>query len=258
MTTARLTEFGDTRNPVATERQLANPPLREALIDIQLADELPIQFAEGLEKQTINGLERKLQIRAGKFEIKIGLPQEALKKSEELLGWCYESADGSRVAQIRRNGLTYSILRDYKDWPEIRDATRSFWGFYLGQVHRPVTVARAAARYFNVLELPPSVELNNYLTAAPQIPQGLPQTLENFLQRIVIPYQGNIHAIITQALEPAAQPGTRVILDIEVFAQQLTVQGESPDLWNLVDTFRGIKNAIFFTSLTEAALERYA
>jgi len=232
--------------------------LREALIDIQLLDELPIQFVENLEKQTINGLERKQQIRAGRFEIKISSPQEPLKQSEELLGWRYESADGSRVAQLRRNGMTYSVLRDYKDWPEIRDATRSVWEFYLGQVHHAVTVARAAARYINVLEFPPSVELNDYLTAAPQIPQGLPQTLENFLQRIVIPYQSNVYAIITQALEPVAQPGTRVILDIDVFAQQLTVPGGAPDLWNLVDTFRGIKNEIFFTSVTETALECYA
>jgi len=242
---------------VATQRQLANPPLREALIDFQLADELPVKFAEDFEKQTISGLERKQQIRAGKFEIKIGPPHEALKKSEELLGWRYESPDGSRVVQLRRNGMTYSILRDYKGWPEIRDAARRVWEFYLGYLPGSVTVTRAAVRYINVLEFPPSVELNDYLTAAPQIPQGLPQTLENFLQRIVIPYQSNIHAIITQALEPAAQPGTRVILDIDVFAQ-LTVQGKSPALWNLVDSFRAIKNAIFFASITEAALERYA
>jgi uncharacterized protein (TIGR04255 family) len=241
---------------VANQRQLTNPPLKEALIDIQLVEALPVQFVERLEKETISGLNRKQQIKA--FEIKIDAPQETLKQSEQLLGWRYESADGSRVAQVKRNGITYSILRDYKDWPEIRDATRRVWEFYLGQAGQPVTVARAAARYINVLEFPPSVELDNYLTAAPQIPKGLPQTPGNFLQRVVIPYQDNIHAIITQALEATSQPGTRVILDIDVFAQQLTLQGKSPDLWSLVNTFRDVKNTIFFTSVTEAALERYA
>lgn len=243
---------------MTNQRQLTHPPLKEALIDIQLAEPLPVEFVEGLEKEMIEGLNRKQNIRAGTFELKMGEPQEVVKRGEELHGWRYESADGSRVAQIKRNGITYSILRDYKDWPEIRDATRRVWEFYLGRVGRPATVARVAARYINVLEFPPSVELNDYLTAAPQIPKELPQTLENFLQRVVIPYQGNIHAIITQALEATSQPGTRVILDIDVFAQQLTVQGESPDLWNLVDTFRNIKNTIFFNSVTEAALEAYA
>jgi uncharacterized protein (TIGR04255 family) len=243
---------------VGNQRQLTHPPLKEALIDIQLAEPLPLQFAESLETEMIKGLDRKQRISAGTFEFKIGEPQEIVEHGEELHGWRYESADGSRVAQVKRNGITYSILRNYKDWPEIRDATQSVWEFYLSQVGRPLIVARAAARYINVLEFPPSVELNDYLTAAPQIPKGLPQTVENFLQRVVIPYQGNIHAIITQALEATSQPGTRVILDIDVFAQQLTVQGESPDLWNLVDSFRSIKNTIFFTSVTETALEAYA
>lgn len=243
---------------MATQRQLTHPPLKEALIDIQLAEPLSLQFAESLEKEMIKGLDRKQKISAGKFELKIVEPQEVVKHDVELHGWRYESADGARVAQVKRNGITYSILRDYKDWPEIRDATRSVWEFYLGQVGRPVTVARVAARYINVLEFPPSIELNDYLIAAPQIPKGLPQTLENFLQRVVIPYQGDTHAIITQALEATSQPGTRVILDIDVFAQQLAVPGESPDLWNLVDTLRNIKNTIFFTSVTEAALESYA
>jgi uncharacterized protein (TIGR04255 family) len=243
---------------VATQRQLTKPPLREALIDIQLAHELPLQFAESLGERTISGLEKKQPIRAGKVEIKFGAPvDDMLKKSDELMGWLFQSADSSRVVQVRRNGITYSILKDYKDWPEIRDAARRVWQFYLEQAHSPVTVGRIAVRYINVLELPPSIELNDYLTAGPQIPPGLPQRFENFLQRIVIPYEGDIHAIITQALEPSVQPSTRVILDIDVFALRM-VLGDSPDLWSFLDSFRGIKNAVFFSSVTEQALEHYA
>lgn len=251
----RLGTFTTPSNSVATQRQLANPPLREALIDIQLAEPLPVQFAESLSERTIPGLERRQQLRSGRFEIKIGPHYEAVPKGEEPLGWRYESPDGSIIVQVRRNGITYSVLRGYRDWPGIREAARRVWQVYLEQVPGSVMVARTAARYINVLEFPSHIELNDYLTAAPQIPQGLPQTIDNFLQRVVIPYHGDISVIITQTLEPSVQT-TRVILDIDVFAQRM-LQGESPDLWSLIDTFRGIKNAVFFSSVTERALESY-
>ena len=244
---------------MANPRQLAHPPLREALIDIQLAEVLPLQSLESLEKLGLSGLVRKQQISFGKFEVKIGPPpHQAVNQSVENLGWRYESTDGSKVVQIRRNGITYSIVRDYRDWPEILGTTRLVWQQYLNTAGRAITVARVAVRYINVLEFPPVVELNDYLTSAPQIPAGLPQTLDNFFQRVVVPFQGNTRAIITQALEATSQPGTRVILDIDVFTEQLAVQGDSPDLWSLIDGFRTIKNAIFFSSVTESALERYA
>jgi uncharacterized protein (TIGR04255 family) len=244
---------------VATQRQLRNAPLREALIDIQLEAPLPVSFAESLAERVVPGLEKKQQIRTGHFEIKVGSEAEtqAVRKGYELIGCRFESEDGSKVLQVHRNGITYSILRGYRDWTEIRDATHRFWQFYLEWVRDPIIVARTAVRYVNVLELPPGSELNEYLTAAPQIPKELPQTLDNFLTRVVIPFRDDIHAIITQALEPSVPPGTNVVLDIDVFSQR-KIQGASPNLWSLLDSFRAVKNAIFFSSVTERTLERYA
>jgi uncharacterized protein (TIGR04255 family) len=242
---------------VATQRQLANPPLREVLIDIQLTTELPKEFAEALSQLKIAGLEKKQELKTGQFEIKIGRVSEAVVKQDEVLGWRYESEDGSRVVQLRRNGITCSILRGYSDFTEMKDAARRVWELFVEQVQDSVTVGRIAARYINVLEFPINVELNDYLTAAPQIPKPLPQAYEGFLQRVAVPYQPDKHAIITQALDTSIQLETRVILDIDVFALR-TIEGKSPDLWNLVDDLRALKNAIFFSSVTELALERYA
>jgi uncharacterized protein (TIGR04255 family) len=242
---------------VAIQKQLANPPLKEALIDIQLTAALPPQFAETLSDLNIPGLEKKQPLKTGQFELKIGPVAEAVVKQDELIGWRYESEDGSRVVQMRRNGISCSILKGYSDFTEMKNATHKIWQIYLGRVQTSVIVGRTAARYINVLEFPINVELNDYLTTAPQIPKELPQAYENFIQRVVVPYQHDKHAIITQALEPSVRPETRVILDIDVFALR-TIGGESPDLWTLVDDLRVMKNTIFFSSVTELALERYA
>jgi uncharacterized protein (TIGR04255 family) len=242
---------------VAIQRQLANPPIKEALLDFRLAVAQPPEFTEALSKASIPGLEKKQVLTTGQFEIKIGPVSEAMVKQQERVGWRYESEDGSRVVQMRRDGITYSILRGYKDFPEIKDAARKIWQLYLEHVQASVTVARTAARYINVLDVPGNVEMNDYLTSAPQIPKELPQVYENFLQRVAIPYQRDTHAIITQALEPSVQPGARVILDIDVFALR-AISGESLNLWSLVDELRVMKNTIFFSSVTELALEQYA
>lgn len=241
---------------MATIRHLAHAPLREALIDIQLESPLGAAFAEHLRTRTIPGYEVKNEIR--QFSIQLsGSGPSPDGRVEELLGWRYESSDSSRVAQLRSNGLTYSILREYTEWADIRSATSSLWSLYREWANEPA-VGRIAVRYINVLDLPPAIELNEYLTAAPQVPQGLPQKLTNFLERLVVPFGHDIFAIITQTLEPtlAARPATRVIIDIDVYAQR-SFRSDTDELWVILDRLRAVKNMIFFSSVTERALEAY-
>lgn len=242
---------------VASPRQLANPPLREALIDILHVNELPVAFVEKIGDLSIPGFKPKIPITTGMFEIKLGPPAEATKKKEDPVGWRFESEDGSRVAQIRQNGLTYSILKGYTTWNEIRDATRQIWDLYLNKISDSVTVGRTAARYINVLEFPGPIELNDYLTAGPRIPENLPQTLDNFIQRILVRYNQDIQVAITQTSEPSPNGIVRIILDIDVFSPK-TIEGRSSELWTHADTLRAAKNAVFFSSVTELALEKYA
>ena len=242
---------------MATVRHLTHAPLREALVDIQLERPLDLSFAESLAKRVIPGYEARNEIR--QFSIKlIGAGPSPDDRVEELLGWRYESPEGSRVVQLRRNGLTYSILREYTEWSDIRSAARSIWELYRTFAGGEQSVSRIAVRYINVLDLPPAVELNNYLTAAPQVPSGLPQTLTHFLERVVVPFEPDIFAIITQTLEPTltSRPVTRVILDIDVYAQR-SFQSDSAELWASFDRLREVKNSIFFSSLTDRALETF-
>ena len=184
---------------MARIRHLAHAPLREALIDIQVESPVAVSFVQNLPSRTIPGFEAKNEIR--QFSIKLvggGPPPEA--RIDELLGWRYESSDGTRVAQLRRNGVTYSILREYTEWPDIKIGARGVWDLYCKWTG-DVSVCRVAVRYINVLNLPPAIELNDYLTAAPQVPPGLPPTLTHFLERIVVPFDRGIFAIIIQTLE---------------------------------------------------------
>jgi uncharacterized protein (TIGR04255 family) len=237
---------------VARVRHLSRAPLREAIIDIQLVHPFDAKFAENLANLLIPGFERKNEIR----QFSVSITGAAIpSRTEELLGWRYESEDGGRIVQLRRDGIGYSIVREYTEWADIKAAAESVWDLY--RKHSgDRDVGRVAVRYINVLDLPPWTELNMYLTAAPQVPDGLPQTLNYFLERIVVPFDEGISAIIIQTMEQVAQPATRVILDIDVYAQRV-FGGNLSDLWLFLDRLRDIKNSVFFSSVTERALEAY-
>ncbi len=159
--------------------------------------------------------------------------------------------------------FTYSRLKPYVDWEELRDAAQVMWDLFTS-VAKPQRVNRLAVRYVNVMDLPleHGEEFSEYLHAAPIIPSGLPQAVSAFLQRVVmVDRDTGDKAIVMQALEePAAlteSPNITVFLDIDAFkARQL--DAADPEIWNILDGLRNYKNKIFFEHITEKTVEMFA
>jgi uncharacterized protein (TIGR04255 family) len=241
---------------VARKRQLARPPIKEALIDIQLAQPLPEEFAENLSATTIPNYSKKTPIRFQQWSIQVA-EEPQTSTTHELYGWRFESDDGSKILQFRRNGIGFSIARGYTDWNEITSLTREFWNTFLKKTGQPA-VNRLATRYINVIEVPITGDLRfeNYLTASPRLPENLPQNIRQFFVRLEVPFSQNLVAFIIQTMDAPSPTHLPLILDIDV-QMYGELQGDSPDLWVALDRLRGIKNDIFFSSVTELALEPY-
>lgn len=238
--------------------RLSRPPLREALIDIRLSEQLPIAFLERLRVLTLPGFSNVGEIKLGGFRLEIAKdkPSQATITSDEILGIRFQTTDASQVLQYRRNGITFSILKNYQTWEQIRGVAREFWRQFLG-ISGPVNVNRLALRYINAFEVPLGGDFDEYLSAGPRIPKDLPQLLTSFLQRILIPFTDvNAHAIITQALEPPTESSFPTILDIDAIGQ-CSLDGADPEVWKRLEQLREIKNRIFFASVTAKALEAY-
>jgi uncharacterized protein (TIGR04255 family) len=245
---------------VAEYRHLSKPPLREALIDIRISEELPASNVDKLSAHRLDGFEAPIEIRRGRISIQFNLDKSAPLplpgSAQEGLGWRYSTADGSRVVQFRRDGATFSILKGYQDWDEARSSARVLWEQYR-EWNSPTKVSRLAVRYINVLNLPMGVDFDLFLTAAPRVPPELPQMVSGFFQRTVIPFSADgTTAIVTQALEPPHETVVPVVLDIDVWYNVL-VDLAAPEIWIQLDRLRNIKNQIFFSSITERALEQY-
>ncbi|MEW5816558.1 MAG: TIGR04255 family protein, partial [Spirochaetota bacterium] len=192
----------------------------------------------------------------GKFEFKKGEPPVS-SGTEAIYGYIFTSADQKQIFQARIDGFTFSRLKPYETWEQLRDEAHRVWQLYGGVVSTEIT--RVALRYINRMEFPlPIRDFSDYLTAAPIVPAGLPQGVSSFLTRVVI-HEPEIDAaaIITQALEQVVNPSILpIILDIDVFKQKSEGISEE-DAWDTLDKLRHFKNKIFFESITEKAKELF-
>jgi len=238
--------------------RLSRAPLREALVDIRLREQLPLDWVEKVNRMEFHGFESSEPMNQGsfRFEVPRDTPARASVTSVQPFGRRYDRSDGSRVLQVTRNGVTLSILKDYTNWDVLRAAAADAWNQFLDS-SGPVGISRLAVRYVNGIALPLGKDYDEYLTAGPRVPPALPQIVNNFIQRVEVPFASDeAVAIITQTLGPSAAGMGDAVLDIDVYALRL-LDGSSQEVWSVLDRLRIIANDIFFSSITEKLLESY-
>ena len=245
---------------MAEHKQLTRPPLREALIDLRLAEELSLPVITQIGQERLPGFEPPVPMWRGQFTFPVGpptTPPPPIAQANEAFGWRYSTSDGARIVLFRRDGATFSVLRGYTTWAEAKASAQAIWRQYCER-GRVTSVARLAVRYINVIAFPVGADTDIYLTAGPRLPPGVPNMLNGFLQRVVIPFSDDgTSAIVTQALEQSGDAATSsVVLDIDVW-RAFRYAANSPEIWSTLDILRAIKNRIFFGSVTEKALEPY-
>jgi uncharacterized protein (TIGR04255 family) len=232
--------------------KLAHPPLREALVDIRLREELPASILPNFRAPKGFPVAKEMKHSQFQFKIDKDKPGRAEVLAEGPFGQRYEKEDGSEVIQLRRNGLTYSILKNYAGWDVLREASRAAWRDFL-VASGPVNVSRLAVRYINAINIPLGADYDEYLTTGPKVPKSVPPIVTSFMQRVLVPFEeDSATAIITQALELPAP----IVLDIDIFTE-CSLEGGSADIWLKLDRLRNIADRIFFSSLTEKVIESY-
>lgn len=239
---------------------LQKAPITEALIDIRIKVREDFNVEQLLplydltsnqypEKKSRHKWEGKLEFKKDGPPIPSGI--------HAIDGYIFTSIDKKQIFQARVDGFTFNKLRPYDRWESFRDEAWRLWKLY-----RDITspeIVRVALRFINKFDIPlPIKDFNEYLTAAPIVPEGLPQGVNSFLTRIVI-HEPEIDAaaIVTQVFEQIINPSyLPIILDIDVFKQKSEGIAEE-EAWQTLKKFRDFKNKIFFKSITEKAKELF-
>lgn len=241
---------------MAEYRHLRNAPIKEALIDIHVTppDSLRPDDLEVTHPNFAEQYPEKKQLAQGRFGVRIaeGVP-EATSFEHDLLGYRFANQDGTRIAQFRTNGFTFSHLEPYEDWDALRREAEEMWAYYL-KAACPTEVVRVGARYINMMRFPITEQgLTEFLESPPKIPPGQSGSIKNFLNRIVT-YDDQLGAteIVTQGLEAYEDDCAPVVLDIDVFVNA-RFDADKGDFWDRMTDLRAAKNRIFFGSITEEA-----
>ena len=241
---------------------LPKAPITEALIDIRarLPEATDLDQLTPFRDQVRSDYPtcRERQQWSGQLQFKGSEPPVVRAGSGRPDGYLLTSADGCQVVQARLDGFTFSRLKPYQTWTDLRDSARSLWQSYC-QVAKPEQATRIAVRYINRLELPvPFKDFRDWVLTTPDVAPGLPQELAGFFFRLHIPFEkphGFVNLI--QALEPGEYTEhVPLIFDIDAF-RPLQLDPSDDEIWRQMDDLRIIKNQVFFSSITDKLKELY-
>jgi uncharacterized protein (TIGR04255 family) len=241
---------------MAEIQHLEHAPIKEALIDIRAVATTSYEDIGLAHQQFAEQYPKVENIQKSEIGWKIN-PQEqtsSVEQQNKNVGYKFTSQDEKYIAQFRTDGFTFSRLEPYETWEAMRDEAKRLWQIYL-EVAKPEAITRVAVRYINALRIPlPLNDFKEYLTAPPEVPEGLPQGVSGFLSRIGLK-EPTIHAdcIFTQALEEGNQEEITVVLDIDAFMLS-TFDANELHFWEKIEQLRNFKNQVFFKSITDKTI----
>jgi uncharacterized protein (TIGR04255 family) len=241
-------------------RPLRRPPIREAVIDIQVPavdSETGLDPLRALARDMgYSGVQEAFEFGAG---FRVGR-DGGFRQNHEVraVGFRAISEAEGRVVEFRLNGIGVGQLEPYQSWRELRALTSSVWARFRDQVHPP-HATRLAVRYVNHIRLPyPSNDLDRYFRGLPQNPEEWPAITSSFLFRRTLHDEAHGAVVnVTHALaDDVDEDRIGVIFDIDAYMDgQFDVDDEA--IWGPLTHLRELKNRVFFAGVTESTLKHF-
>lgn len=239
--------------------QYENAPIKEALIDIRVTIP-PIVTLDVLEslhdriRDKYPQKKKRLYV-IGQFSPEAEVPAKA---ERNVMGFVFSSEDEKQFVQARLDGFTFSRLRPYGNWIELRDESRRLWNIYRTTVN-PRAVTRVAVRYVNQIDIPhPAIDYKDYFRTTPEVSPDLPQGLSGFFMQLQFPQEdfGGMLILTQTAIAPSEPNTNSVILDLDVFKGDTEIV-EDEVAWQLLEKLRIRKNEFFEGSITPKTRELF-
>lgn len=243
---------------MAAYKRLKSPPIVEAVLDFR------IRNVEGFDGRALANVTESFK---SSFPITGLLRQRAVElslepghqsvTSETITGARFDNGDRTKVAVFGVEGFTFSHVNSYSHWDALKADALSAWGEYT-KIVQPQEITRVGLRYVNRFDFVGQIELKDFFTAAPELPPGLPQVLDQFHSRIIFPLPGQLgFGSLAHVAPKSPDSSFRVILDIDIYKENTGYDAIDMRAWDLLDKFREEKNRVFFEAVTEHALEKF-
>lgn len=243
---------------------LTKAPIVEAILDVQMV------FPKGIEIGKLAALHAPLRehypTKAEETMVEVGVQLQAGKPLQpsggksEIRGYRFFSQDKKELVQCRRDGFTFNRLAPYTSWQDIIGRAVSAWQVYR-EACGEAAITRIAVRYINRMELPfadGKVPLEEFFAAPEPGPKLEGLALQGLMTQCLYHDPAtNFSANWTMLTRSSQKDPSKLVvaLDLDVFAMGPKIHEEKPpDVW---DRMRGLKNRIFFSSLTQKTLDMF-
>lgn len=172
-------------------------------------------------------------------------------------GFRLQDQDSHHVVQFTPNGVVFSRLEPYEKWEIFTAEALRIWQMFV-ELAEPKVIERLGVRHINRILLGKDEQPSIYLKMEPYSLPGLNISPENFFYKDTYQVPGypySIHWVRTiQPQQSAPLDEQALIVDIDVFTIQL-LQLDQDTLTQRLREMRWLKNKLFFSSITDTAIE---
>ena len=244
--------------------QLENAPIIEAVIDIDC--DMPPAFdlargedsARGTFAEDYPNLKKAFRVHH-EVIARLNEPPQ-LTAMQALQALQFFSGDSAQLVQVRTNGYSFNRLRPYSSLDDYLPEIERTWRLFV-ELAQPVRVRRIAMRYINRILLPietGSVELNQYLSLGPNLPEDHRLTYLGFLNQYSAIEPLTQNAItITLTTQPVEQAQLPIIFDIESRREFSAEPTDWDALRDIILSLRRLKNRVFKQTLSNECLKLF-
>jgi uncharacterized protein (TIGR04255 family) len=236
-----------------------NPPIQEALLDIQV--EYSPDFSAAYLESIPHQISDLLPIKEPMASVSVDMSPEGSSVSQGIDGYMFKSRDGEKILQLTVRGFTYSKIKNYTSWEDFILEAEALWTAYRNHAN-PVKVKRLGVRYINRINIPlldgKDFNVRDYFNIYPTFDTD-ESSVESFY-RIVYQHSENT-CIVTQVMNPSLDTATSKgsILDIDAFREvSIAADNSLSNLTDILSTIRTTKNKYFKSAITSNTEELFA
>jgi uncharacterized protein (TIGR04255 family) len=163
------------------------------------------------------------------------------------------------VVQFTQTGVVFSRLEPYEQWESFKDEALKFWDIFL-ELAEPISIQQMGVRYINRISLQDGETPETYLKQTPSAQAALGLQKTSFFYQDIYGVPGTPYSVswvrTIQAQLQEALAERALIVDINVFTTTL-VTPDRESLIQKLSEMRWIKNKLFFSCITQKALQRF-
>ena len=234
-----------------------HPPVTEAVIEVKVSHEMATEDMKKVARQ-LHKFYPHQQI-LNDYDITITHRPIVANSPRER----YQLASDDQLDQaiISQNALTLVRLAPYRGWDTLHEQFINAWKSWK-KVAKTQPVFRVGVRYINRIDIPlkdeNKIDLEDYLTFYPKVPELSNSPMFEYLIQVTQPIDNLWTATITSTLLPSPLINNiSLLLDIDVFRTE-NIPLNDEDLWAMIAEARIIKNTVFQSCITHKAMELFS